>query len=192
MPFTVASFLPFVVPYLPRCPQPVVEQEIHRTVREWFRESWMWEFYPTWNSVEDQTEYTLTPPANSEVYRVNWVQVNGKVLEDRIDFQASVASIELMEAPAEDDLPIKAKVIVIPTLTWAEIPDVVVSHWQNVIVNGILYNLKVQEGQPWFAPNEAMIRRQTWQEALSLARRQSHAGIGGENFRVRFPEGGFS
>ena len=155
----LSTLLPRLIPELPKCPQPIITQMLRRVTRDFFHETGVWnEDLATVASVADQKNYTLVNPyATTDIWQVNSVKVGDETepedMRDYLyDYDRRTGVLRLNSAVTEDDEDILFHVTFLPKHTISELPEVLAPLYDEAIVLGVLYRLKMQSGKPWYDP----------------------------------------
>lgn len=170
-------------------PYPLLSSALMRSLREFFRETYLWHHTETITPLSGNTTVTLTSlPVNTElcgiaecdftVYNTKEIQrldpdwrtytdstIDALVYDDTLDAQ----TIYLYPALNADALPFSITVAVKPILTATTIPDRTVE-WDTVIASGALAWLKAMEGRPWTDRDAVTLHAEKFRTGCDRAR----------------------
>ena len=188
----LSSLYPDVLPYVPGCPDPMLDQEIRRAAIEFFRRSraWMAWLDPIVVSSAIQ-EYDLDLPANAQVFRIEAASLNGREYPvsglraltadpsyDNAEQAAAVSldrlSVVLTQALGDGDrLQIRAALTL--SKTALSLDDALFDQHSDAIVEGAKYRLMRVPGV-LHKPQEAQEARGNFEAAIAAASHSAWRG----------------
>jgi hypothetical protein len=195
----ISSLFPSIAPYVPGCPDPMLEQEIRSAAQEYFQRTSAWiDWLAEITTVANTRQYVLTLPADSEVHRIEratldtnpieikvWRTVspnpdgnvtgsNGLVSEDRTNV--------LLSGNPTAGQKLQVQAVLVPTDTATAIPDALWSRHKSKIAEGAKYRLmrvpgalhkprEAQEASDLFEKAIASMAVETWRSHTSVTPR---------------------
>lgn len=188
----LSALYPDVLPYVPGCPDPMLDQEIRRAAIEFFRRSraWMAWLDPIVVSSAIQ-EYALILPANAQVFRIEAASLNGREYPvsglralkadpsyDNAEQAAAVSldrlSVVLTQALSDGDrLQIRAALTLSKTALSLE--DALFDQYSDAIVEGAKYRLMRVPGV-LHKPQEAQEAQGNFEAAIAAASHSAWRG----------------
>ncbi len=183
---TWSDLHPDVLPYVPGCPDPVLDQEIRQAAIEFFRRTRVWtEWLEPIYAAANLREYDLDLPAGSEVVRIEQATRNGAPFE--IEGFRSLASDPAQRAvdgplaltsadrvtvwlsqPVGAADRIQLRVSLAPSRTAAGIGDTLFAQHRQALAEGARHRLLRMPG-PLHKPREAEEARLLFERAVAAA-----------------------
>lgn len=179
-----SSLIPDVVPFVPGCPDPMIEQEIRSAAIEFFQRTRAWvEWLEPFQSQPGAIDYDLDLPAASEVVRIERATRDGRPL-DVVGFRTLMADPSLAESygpmaltssdrvtvtlsqPSGIGSRIQVQVSLMPTRTASGVGDTLMSKHRDAIAEGAKYRLMRMPG-PMNQPASAEDARQLFERAVA-------------------------
>jgi hypothetical protein len=197
-----------LLPYVPGVPDPVLEFQIRKTVRDLCSRALVWRVNVTDVPVVAETStYTLVPPTDTEVVSVlqarlyrtaadllekmmiggaeelyakypTWPDVNRKSYPQLV---SSLDPHTINVAPVPDDADtylIKIQVAVRPTLTADGCEEFILQDFRREIFHGVLHELMMMPNRAWTDEKKAIYHGQQWAFFLAQARARATKGFG--------------
>lgn len=189
----LSALYPDILPYVPGCPDPMLDQEIRRAAREFFERARAWDdWLASITTLANVRSYTITAPTDAEVYRVKKATLDGQPLPVEIwrEQDTEPETVEgvdkrvvthdrrvlvLARNPAAGQV-LKVQVALMPTRSAATIPDALLDQYGDAIAEGAKYRLMRVPG-PLHKPKEAEEARALFERAIGSA---SHAAYRGQ------------
>ena len=112
---------------------------------------------------------------NTQIIRTQWVKVDDSIQREcdwTVDHDGILTFDPALTSTADV---IKAKIILMPTITAASVDDTLVSRWAETIAYGAEFHLKSNKGSeqdptPWYDPEGAMMARQLYRDGVTDAK----------------------
>lgn len=171
----IDSFFSRILPLVPNCPDPLVEQAVLDSAIEFCeRSNALRHTIDPFSTVVGQSAYDIDIPSCSTFVRVVYLtvdnmEITSQVVEalpnhqladsmpqryyvERTDF-----GLQLNFYPAPDDVyTVAMNVVLKPAYGTRYLDDDLFNYWNDAIVAGALYRLKVVPGQPFSDPTGAL------------------------------------
>lgn len=140
-----------ILPHVPGCPEPLIEDALKRVAIQFCRFTHIWEeqledIYP----INGITRYSVNAPEGTEVISIsycatkttpvpksNWPQINPFGL------------LKFPEQPDPSKGPLEIRAILKPTRTATGMPDQIGLHYQEALINGALAKLQEMPRKDW-------------------------------------------
>lgn len=189
----LSSLYPDILPYVPGCPDPVVEQEIRRAAQEFFRCTRAWvDWLADITTTAGARQYNMLLPADSEVYRLEKATLDGSPIEVQIWRLADAepetnvveggvsvmshdrVSVLLGREPAAGQK-LKVQVILSPSDSATTVPDALWFKHKDAICEGAKHRLMRMPG-PMSKPKEAREAYDRFETAIAAMSVESWRG----------------
>lgn len=188
----LSTLYPGVLPYVPGCPDPMLDQEILGAAIEFFGDSRAWvEWLDPITTSGSTREYDLDMPAGSAVVEINRATCNGSPIEilsflaqeknpatnenERAGIVTSdKVSITLTRSFAPGSR-IEIQVALKPSRTAQSLPDVLLDRYADAITSGARYRLMRVPG-PLYNPEGASLASGEYQRHLAKLTFQAYRG----------------
>jgi len=201
----LSQFFPYVVPYVPGCPDPVVEQAIRSVCIDFSNRTHLVQTLTPQDVVLNQQDYSITIPTDQVLSKVTGVYYedvwlppssieavrSGVILRGSVGsavvqtgkpktyFQKTPngATISLYPIPAEAiTLGLAIRAAFAPSRTATVIPDYLYQYWLEEISAGVVARLCAMPGQPYSNPGIAGEMRVTYNNAVRDAGIEARTG----------------
>lgn len=171
----IDSFFSRILPLVPNCPEPLAEQAVLDSAIEFCERSnalrYTVDQFPT---VIGQSTYDIDVPTNHTFVRVVYLTVDGMDLTSHVteklptkDVSNSMpyryyttqneSELQLNLYPAPDAVyQVNMNIVLKPSYSARYVEDDLFNYWNDAIVAGALYRLKVVPGQPFSDPAGAL------------------------------------
>lgn len=170
---------PLVMPYLPGCPEPVVEQQLRWAARIFAQQTGLRREQIEIAAVVDQVEYALASTEDAEIDAVAYVYSGpdpatepledwGLVAAHRYD--RATGKLVLRSAPQETGQVLAVGLVLLPRITDTTWPAWILNKWGPAIADGALFFCYAMPKTPWGDPQAAQTRAQAWYSALGDAK----------------------
>lgn len=200
------SFFSRILPLTPNCPDPLAAQAVLDSAIEFCERSNALRYnVDTFTTVEGQSAYDIDVPNNHTLARVVYLTVNGTELtglvaeklpnysqENATPYRYYVSQneseLQLNLYPAPDAVyNVNMSLALKPSYTARYLEDDLYDYWNDAIVAGALYRLKVVPGQPFSDPAGALYYDRRAKILCHQARVESNIGrvIGSMDVRPR-------
>ncbi len=175
---------PEVLPYVPGCPDPMLDQEIRSAAIEFFRRTRVWgEWLDPVYAASSLREYDLEVPTGSEVVRIEQATRNGALLEIEgfrsvptdpaqraVDGPLSITTSDrvtvwLSQGVATGDR-VQMRVSLMPSRTSTGIADTLFGQYRDAMADGARHRLLRVPG-PLHKPREAEEARLLFEAAIA-------------------------
>ena len=140
-----------VVPYAGGAPLPVVHQIEARILRDFCRETEVWEYTYEGETIADDAAIPLVLPPSTHLWRFKSATI------DEVQQLVSVlapgdAGLEFVYAPTEAGLVVAVTVVLVPTLDCVMAPAWLIEQYGDGLVSGVLAYLLGMADKPWYSP----------------------------------------
>jgi len=184
----LSALYPDILPYVPGCPDPMLDQEIRRAAREFCHRARPWVTWLTDITTSAAVRsYAITLPADSEIFRIERATLDDQPLDVLVYREqeadpATVAgqwpgvvsrdrqNVVLIRDPAAGQK-LKLQAVLAPSATAATLDDTLVAQFGAAIAEGAKYRLMRVPG-PLHKPQSAEEARLLFEMAIAAA---SHA-----------------
>lgn len=195
----ISSLFPSIAPYVPGCPDPMLEQEIRSAAQEYFRRTSAWiEWLGELTTLAEVREYDVLLPTASEVHRIERATLDTNPIEIKVWRTVSPnpilnvtgtsglmsidrVSVLLSKDPAEGQA-LSVQAVLAPTDTATNIPDALWSRHKSNIAEGAKYRLmrmpgalhkprEAEEARVLFEAAVASMTIETWRSHTSVTPR---------------------
>ena len=183
---TWSDLIPDVLPYVPGCPDPMLEQEIRSAAIEFFQRTRCWSQWLDPLGASDRAlEYDLDLPAGAEIVRIERATRDGKPL-DVVGFRtltvdpasgeasgpialtsADRVTVTLSQPPGAGSR-IQVQVSLMPTRSASGVSDLLMSKHRDAIAEGAKYRLMRTPGT-LNQPKAAEEARQLFERAVATS-----------------------
>lgn len=167
------AFAPVILPHVPSCSIPMMEQELLHAAREYFRETKDWqEWLDPATIVDGTTVYDIDAPIGAEVIHLDGA-ANGSTPIELINWRArpvplsvdatrnGVSSSDLVTFEVAGTPPvgqqIRLRATCIPALTSNGLPDEIASRNFDALRNGALSRLMLLKDYGFYNPQMAAV-----------------------------------
>lgn len=202
----LSAFYPRILPYLPGCPEPIVDQVLVNAAIEFAENSLtIRQNLDTFNTVIGISQYDLDPPtSNHDINRVMSVAVNGKELAPgmaeviRNDLQTATATPRgfytdrtdntftlRLSPPPDKVLPVVVAVTLRPARNATQLDDDMYNIWIDPIVAGAIARAMEIPDQPYTNFARAQELMMTSAKLTNTSRIESNYGLVRGSMRVR-------
>lgn len=186
----LSALYPDILPYVPGCPDPMLDQEIRRAAREFCHRARPW---LTWLSDITTSagvrSYAIPLPADSEVFRIQKATLDDQEIDvlvyaEQVADPETVAgqypglvsrdrqNVTLLRDPAAGQK-IKLQAVLAPSPTATTLDDTLVAQFSAAIVEGAKYRLMRVPG-PLHKPQSAEEARLLFEIAIGAASHAAH------------------
>mgnify|MGYP006417567109 FL=1 len=149
---TLATYYPFIVPDLPKCPEIAIDIELIRVANEYCNDGWVYRHEAEVSiSVGDQ-EKEVSLPDGTQLVGIVTAEVNDS---EFLDISVTGDSI-LLDNVATLDFDIELVLAVKPALTATTLPDFLLRDHLDAIVTGVKRRLFLSPGISWTNAELAM------------------------------------
>lgn len=181
----LSTLLPEILPYVPGCPDPMVEQELRSAARIFFTRTKAWvQWLDEEYLVANLREYDLSLPAGTEVVRVQRATVDGRPVEvvgwnslpSDMAIHGAGGTPQLVSSPDRLTLTIGApgasgsrlqvQAALMPSRSATAIPDHLLSQHADALIDGAKYRLLRVPG-PLHKPQEAAEAMALFERAIA-------------------------
>jgi hypothetical protein len=183
MSTALSTLLPLI--HIPRCPDSLQLQALRNACRQFCRDTEWWREEVT----DDQTNPLNNGYADTQIIRTQWVKVDDN-LKHEAHWTVSNAGILTFDPAlsATADV-IKAKVVLMPTITATSADDFLVSRFGQAIAAGAKFNLKSDKGSerdptPWYDPSGAALAREEYRDGVELAKMEVYSEMQSGNKQI--------
>jgi hypothetical protein len=209
-----SDLLPYVIPELSGCPEPMITQALQRAGRRFCTNTEVWQKeLTTMDIVASQTQYGLDPAEvtdavgaqpEPEVRKISWVKISDaqqEVYTYKLAKYTGAALVSPAQTPQyaleflEDYVPDTAitaglvvKVVLIPNWNSSYISDFVLSGYGDAIGSGALVDLMMMPGKPWFNHNRAMFHVDIWDRGIGVAVKDRYTDRDSADLRVVYQD----
>jgi len=153
-----SDLYPWIMPEVPNCPAPMVDQEIFNALRDFCRDTHAWnEILEPLTIRSGKTLYPIDNPFEEygSVWSVMYIERNRRRLRPVVDYVADKCEVTLRCTPSADDP--KALVIRVafdPVFGQTIISRCLFNDWGNKIAVSVKSRLMLMQGKTW--TNEKM------------------------------------
>lgn len=162
-----------ILPHVPGCPEPLVEDEVRRTAIRFCRDTHLWEeelmsVYP----VHGVARYQLTLPDETEVLSLVKAVQRKKPEDDGTQLWPSVNVFGLLHfvpPPKPDDGKVEIRAILMPSRNATGMPDRIGLDYDRAMIHGTVASLQAIPGRDWSNPNMVAWHGALYTEAVSEA-----------------------
>jgi hypothetical protein len=154
---TLSDFKPLILPYAQGCADPLLEQKIKDTIDDFCQESGIWQKDLSISVTEDDTAYTLSPPAGTQIVRglrlkrSDEAEVTGFIYDPMNDQL-------LLDSKPGSDATWTLTVALKPKKNDTAIyKDALIDDYGDIIASGVLSLLMMMPGQPFSNPEMANV-----------------------------------
>lgn len=187
----LSALYPDILPYVPGCPDPMLDQEIRRAAREFCHRARPW---LVWLSeittvAGVRSYYAITLPVDAEVFRIQRATLDDQLIDVLVyaEHEADPATVPgqwpgvvsrdrqnviLMRDPAAGQK-IKLQAVLAPSPTATTLDDTLVAQFGAAIVEGAKYRLMRVPG-PLHKPKSAEEARLLFEIAIGAASHAAH------------------
>lgn len=180
---TWSDLIPDVLPYVPGCPDPMLEQEIRSAAIEFFQRTRAWIVWlDPLQAQPDEREYQLALPEHAEVVRIERATKDGQPLavsgyrtlpadpSRHDDTTAGLTSADRIAVwlpqPLATGVALQVQVSLMPTRSAPGVADALFSKHRAAIAEGAKYRLMTVPG-PLNQPKAAEDARQLFERAVA-------------------------
>jgi hypothetical protein len=188
---TWTSFYPYVQPYLPGCPEIVMEAHLQETAAEFCADSEVWRYtLDTDYTSKNSSDYEIDVPKGSLLENLLYVKVNG-IRVDQVSerhFRAPInadgtavtgtptcfsilddASIRFYPTP-DTKLSFNGLAVIKPKLSATGVEGFIFDAHSRAIASGTIAKLAEIPGKEWSSPELAMQHRVTYERKIATAK----------------------
>lgn len=151
------DFFPYVQPEAQGCPAPLIIDAIRSAVREFCKETWVWQQTVDFEIEAGYREAYVFVPRNSRLVAVLYLLEDGEPREipDNITVKSRPYPVHFEHEP-EEDKAYQARVALMPSEDSTECLDWFLFDHSDAIAAGAKFRLLRQTGKPWSNPEAAM------------------------------------
>ena len=191
MATTWSSFYPYVQPYVPGCPEVVIESHLQEAANKFCEKSEVWRFViePDFTS-KNTSDYAIDIPTNTVLESILYLHVNGLVLkpsserfyldqyqEDGTDVTGRPitytmydnASIKLHPTP-DGKYTFNGLAILKPSLSATGVEDFIFESYGRAIASGAISQLAAIPNKEWTNPDLAMMHEVRFNKEIAAAK----------------------
>lgn len=182
------TFLPDVLPHCPGCPDLVAEDEIRNAAEEFLEKSYVWRYAASgMTTVQDQTDYTPTLPANARMVKLHEATLAGAVLdiddiaegETGSAYKACTPDMVIIrigpDAPAPD-LAVKVRLSLSITKASTGLTDELYNAYSRQIAYGAVARICAHADKPYTNPQKSGTERARFLEEIDEAKYKKARG----------------
>ncbi len=175
-----------VAPDVMNCPDPVIEDAVRDTVREWCEKTWVWQEVVDFELVEDDREAVVTLPANTALVSIVYLIEDGnqKSLPDNLFIREQTAPV-VLEDESTSSKTIEARVVLKPSATTTEFPDFMLNGSGEALSYGAKARLMYDVRKLWGNPEMAAFYHSKFRSAIAQEKIKMHQGYSRRTSRVR-------
>lgn len=174
------------------CPEATLQDAIVRAARTFCQETWYVRRAISFNTVANQQQYVLIPPANEEVFNVKHgqiTQVNGSIIPLRFPYGTTVNpnigpqmpwqceyipdGIVQLTPAADQVYPVTVEAITQPVQNSNQIPDILANKWDRALGYGALEWILRMAGDPWYDSAGSATYMTLFNQEINKAKRQA-------------------
>jgi hypothetical protein len=177
------SFYPEILMFVPGCPDMLVDQELRRATREFFKKTGAWvEWLGAITTVADVRSYDIDIPTGSVIRRLEKATINGQQLDVQ-SFRSLTKDIEFdtLEKPGlsspdrqtislsgayPDGQVIRLQATLIPSMTAGGVEDYLFEYYSEDLINGAKARLMMIPG-PFYKPDLAAVALQSFNAGIA-------------------------
>lgn len=169
-----SDLFPRILPHVPGCPEPLVEDVVRQTAIAFCRETKVWEeqlenVYP----VAGITKYALNLPDETSVLSIASA-VQGKTSTDEGESLTPTLNVfnalTFDSSMSPDNGPIEVRAILKPSEDSSGMPDRIGYGYDTAIIHGAIASLVVMPKKDWSAPELAGFHQGIYKSELTEAR----------------------
>lgn len=187
-------------PMVGLCPDFIIDYALNRAVREFCRQSWVYEKTLLMDEVADQKVYDLDIGSEEEVLNVISVarddvalkSVRATDMNQTTDGFPQAFSFEppesliLYPTPSDNNTGIlKARAVLMPSLSSRVVPEMLDRLYRSYIVFGTLSYLQETQDDAWSNPQMAMENRRRFEVGIAEAKGQRARGFSSRGMRIK-------
>lgn len=205
MSTNLTSILPYVLPHVAACPQPLALQAVNSALIEFCNETMMYQSLETQDVTAGVQEYSLSLPVNTRIVKVlgvwhldNWLEPvsvesvrSGLVLRGAVGTATPTSNTPtsyFMKSPTDTAFqlfPIPAETVTLgllvraayrPSRTGSVVEDEIFHNWVEVLAAGALYRLLSMPSQPFYNPASAGVYYKTFSSGCRSASIKARSG----------------
>jgi hypothetical protein len=177
-----------ILPHVPGCPEPMIEDVLRRIAIKFCRQTHAWEEQlEDVYLVEGVQRYSLVLPEETELLSISHLKhKNGSARSDvacwpDINVFGLISFQECINFKAG---PLEVKAVLIPTKDSTGLPDRIGEHYREALIGGTLANLLAIPGRDWSAPQLVALHQEEFKEGLAEAKARSVRGNTNRPMRV--------
>jgi hypothetical protein len=177
------EFHPLILPRVPRCPTPTVNQAIRQAAQRFCERTKLWRETDSFQIGSEGMDYVFAPPG-AVLYEIETARFNGQRLQpasipwldDNLpnwrELSGSVpryvtqTEIDTVRVVPADTGQVDLTVILRPSDDAQDLPDFIARSHRTAIRDGALAELMMLPGQPFFNPELAMIHNRKFEAEL--------------------------
>lgn len=188
-----ADFHPYVLPDVPGCPEPLLDQALRETAREFCTRTKVWtEWRDPFSASGNQRVFEFDADAGSEVVAAVSASVNGEpysvfgshklpagwqdeangCVKDHTLIHINSKEFVLYPKPNAGES-IVIELALRPTMTATGVGDVVFEEFTESIAWGTKYRLWTKPGRPWTNPQSAVQAKVEYESGVHAAANQA-------------------
>jgi len=198
----LSDLIPYIAPYLPGCPTPLVLQNLRTVFNEFCDKSEAWRETLTIDVVDGQTEYELVPTVGDcivkrvvSVYRVDTFNRFSSLQMDVTQYHFDGnTTLTLYGTPAADatgglTVVVSLRPRISDRTSEVYATDTFLERWWHGIVQGVFAALRIMPKRDWSDPALAQVNRADFSSAIALAIIENTAQYKrGNEARIKIPE----
>ena len=201
----LSDFRYLVAPEVPGAASIVIDNAVLRTCRDFCDKTHIWRYeHPAVAMVSGTSDYTLTPPAETEVAWVNSatqgthdVSPVGRDIAKKLYPAGRTGSVadsfymldsgtfRVLPTPTGNPQPITLDIALRPIMAATTIGAILFDEWGEYIAHGALSRLLAMPGKNWSEPNTAAFHIQRYKLGIAEAKRRDNYGRASFNDTVQ-------
>lgn len=164
-----------ILPHVPGCPEPLLDDAIRRAAVQFCRESHIWiEQISNVYVFKNVTRYSLDIPEGSEVIALSNIETesgNGEIQWPSVNVYG-LMTFKSMTTNAT----LSVWVVLMPSQDATGLPDRIGLHYREALIEGALAILQAIPGRDWSAPNFVQMHKMAFQQGIVDAKQRRHRG----------------
>jgi hypothetical protein len=182
---TYDSFYNLVMLWVPNCPQPLILREIKKAVRAFCDSSRIYTAEITVPIVADTTEYELEAPEGTEIIGIDTVKKDDYPFTGAYRYEPTTLTLKYTPTEACE---LTVTVSVKPTENATNIPNILVTHFEEGIVARALASLLALPNTSWQNIDLAAFQTGVYTKEVRKARIKKFSQYGAKTLRLQIPK----
>ena len=201
---------PYLFPYLPECPQGIINQQLYNSAKEFCKRTQAWVETITLTIEEDQQQYYFLNQVNDnaqwhcvfDIQRTNEIEDLNTVTLAQMTATKQFQGQDYSLIRDEEEVfyvflhskPNKTRInalhirnVLLPLQSEMKMPDWIMRDWSEGIAYGAQAYLKSQPGTGWYDPAGAAMANQKWLHAINQCRILLNKSYANGNIQLRIP-----
>lgn len=166
-----------ILPHVPGCPEPLVEDAVKRVTVKFCRDSHSWkEQINDLYLIEGVDRYEIGIPEESELLEI--CELYFKNDTPLLDWPSiNVFGLISFDRPVKPkEHPLVVKVVLVPSKDATGVPDKIGDHYREALIHGAIGILQEIPAKDWSNPQLAMYHKGEYQNGISEARSRAANG----------------